>query len=142
MPSIESLGEMVAPVNLGAVNGLQTLGLVPEDLSGQALKGTVKTQFLELFREISERLSEEEKDRMGFDGVVLEHTLCKVGRFLGEGAYGGWGFKKLQKKKRKVAEVEEDEEEQADEPSNEEGSSSRKKKKKMTSRKGKEKATD
>ena len=79
---------------------------------------------------------------MGFDGVVLEHTLCKVGRFLGEGAYGGWGFKKLQKKKRKVAEVEEDEEEQGDEPNNEEGSSSRKKKKKMTSRKGKEKATD
>ena len=72
---------MVASVNLGAVNGLQTLGLVPADLSGQALKGTVKTQFVELFREISERLSEE-KDRMGFDGVVLEHTLCKVGRFL------------------------------------------------------------
>ena len=79
---------------------------------------------------------------MGFDGVVLEHTLCKVGRFLGERAYGEWGFKKLQKKKRKIAEVEEDEEEQADEPNNEEGSSSRKKKKKMTSRKGKEKATD
>ena len=70
MPSIESLGEMVASVNLGAVNGLQTLGLVPADLTGQALKGTVKTQFVELFREISERLSEEEKDRMGFDGVT------------------------------------------------------------------------
>ena len=140
MPSIESLGEMVAPVNLGAVNGLQTLGLVPADLSGQALKGTVKTQFVELFREISERLSEEEKDRMGFDGVVLEHTLCKVGRFLGEGAYGGWGFKKMQKKKRKAPEME-DYDAENDEVDNEEGSS-RKKKKKVASRKGKEKAID
>ena len=140
MPSIESLGEMVASVNLGAVNGLQTLGLVHADLSGQALKGTVKTQFVELFREISERLSEEEKDRMGFDGVVLEHTLCKVGRFLGEGAYGGWGFKKMQKKKRKAPEME-DYDAENDEEDNEEGSS-RKKKKKVASRKGKEKAID
>ena len=77
---------------------------------------------------------------MGFDGVVLEHTLCKVGRFLGEGAYGGCGFKKLQKKKRKAPEME-DYDEDNDEEDNEEGSS-RKKKKKVASRKGKEKAID
>ena len=141
-PSVDGLGEMIASLRSGAVNGLQTLGLLPAQLSGKEHLAQVKIVFTQLFTELSQRLSEEEKESMGFDGVVLEHTLCKVGRFLGERAYGEWGFKKLQKKKRKVAEAEEDEEEQADEPNNEEGSSSRKKKKKMTSRKGKEKATD
>ena len=76
---------------------------------------------------------------MGFDGVVLEPTLCKVRRFLGKGAYGGWGFKKLQKKKRKAPEME-DYDAENDEEDNEEGSS--RKKKKVASRKGKEKVID
>ena len=68
----------------------------------------------------------------------MEHTLCKVGRFLGEGTYGDWGFKKVMKK-RKAVEVE-DTSDQQDED-NDKGSSSRKKKR-AVSRKGKEKATD
>ena len=76
---------------------------------------------------------------MGFDGVVLEHTLCKVGRFLGAKAYQEWGFKKLMK--RKAAEIQEDGEE-GDDEDNDAESSSRKKKKKTASRKGKEKAME
>ncbi|EPS99840.1 hypothetical protein FOMPIDRAFT_85638 [Fomitopsis schrenkii] len=138
-PSIELLGEMIAKLNSGAVNGLQTLGLVSADLAGKDLKDSVQAKFVWLFRELSGRLSEEEKGSMGFDGVVLEHTLCKVGRFLGESTYGNWGFRKL-KKKRKAAEVEDDEGD--DDEDNEEGPSSKKKKKKAGSKKGKERATE
>ena len=137
-PSVDCLGNMVAGLKSGAVNGLQTLGLVPAELSGHEIKPHVQTQFVQLFQQLSGMLSQEEKDMMGFDGVVLEHTLCKVGRFLGEGAYGDWGFKKLMKK-RKAVEVE-DTSDQQDED-NDKGSSSRKKKR-AVSRKGKEKATD
>ena len=140
-PSIESLGEMISKLNSGAVNGLQVLGLVPTELPAKDLKGPVKDKFVWLFRELSGRLSEDEKGSMGFDGVVLEHTLCKVGRFLAEGVYGEWGFKRL-KNKRKAAEVH-DEDDQDEDEDNEEGSSSRKKKKKRVgSRKGKERAID
>lgn len=85
---MDCLGEMIAGLNSGAVNGLQTLGLVPENLTGPDLKAHVKTAFSQLHQEVSNMLSDDEQERMGFNGVVLEHTLCKVGRFLGAGAYG------------------------------------------------------
>ena len=139
-PSVDCLGEMIAGLNSGAVNGLQTLGLVPDNLTGPDLKAHVKTAFSQLHQEVSNMLSDDEQERMGFNGVVLEHTLCKVGRFLGAGAYGEWGFRKVQKKKRKAQDVVNDED-QENGQDNEEGSSSRKKKK-TASRKGKERATE
>ena len=138
-PTIGCLGEMISSLKSGAVNGLQILGILSPDLTGKELRNTVKPQFAQVFEAISEQLSEEEKSRMGFDGVVLEHTLCKVGRFLGAKAYQEWGFKKLMK--RKAAEIQEDGEE-GDDEDNDAESSSRKKKKKTASRKGKEKAME
>ncbi|KAH9914548.1 uncharacterized protein B0H18DRAFT_1144304 [Fomitopsis serialis] len=101
-PSTAEVGDMIARIDSGAVAGLKTLGLVPtQGLTAQMLRDKVTEQFSWLFEEITARVSKEELDKMQFDEIVLEHTLCKVVRFLKQGAYGEWGISMIEKKKKK-----------------------------------------
>ncbi|KAH9905512.1 uncharacterized protein B0H18DRAFT_1132150 [Fomitopsis serialis] len=100
-PSTAEVGDMIARIDSGAVAGLKTLGLVPaQGLIGQMLRDKVREQFGWLFHEITAKVSQEELEKMQFDEIVLEHTLCKVGRFLKKGAYGEWGISIVEKKKK------------------------------------------
>ncbi|EPS95034.1 hypothetical protein FOMPIDRAFT_1019703 [Fomitopsis schrenkii] len=135
-PTAEVIAEMVSKVDSGAVHGMKILGLV--DVANVD-KRVVKEKFVWLYKELCQRISLQERERMGFDAVVMEHTLCKVGRFLAGSAYLDRGFKRVEKKKRKATAIEEGDE---DEDQGEGSQQKKKKKKKAASKKGKERAVD
>ena len=74
MPSSYELGELVYKVGKGAKEGMLTFGLVREGVN----KDDFCNAFAMLDAYIESALGAEEKKVMGYNVVMLEHTLCKI----------------------------------------------------------------
>lgn len=80
MPSPEEMGELVKELKMGALAGLQKLGLT-SDISS---KDDVRNAFSELSRHLESHLSPIERETMGYSVLMVEHALCKYSRLRGK----------------------------------------------------------
>lgn len=79
-PTLLEVGTFVFSLNTGARKGLVELDLLPVPSSEPLTEEVCAQIFRELFLGVTDKLREEEISIMGFDPIVLEHTLCKVVR--------------------------------------------------------------
>lgn len=76
MPSARDFGDLIFKVGKGAKDGMIAMGLVKDGASREELCQSFESLDLALQQE----LTEEEKKTMGYNVVMLEHTLCKIKR--------------------------------------------------------------
>jgi hypothetical protein len=76
MPSPNEFGELIFSVGRGAKDGMILIGLVKDSVSKDEFCEALESLYLSLQQE----LTEDEKEVMGFNIVMLEHTLCKIKR--------------------------------------------------------------
>ena len=78
MPSPKDFGELIFKVGKGAKAGLMATGLIDENATNEELYKA----FITLDLALQQELSENEKNAMGYNVVMLEHTLCKIQRLM------------------------------------------------------------
>lgn len=78
MPLIEEWAGLIYDVKKGATLGLQCLGLLGETFSKEEVIDAFKSLDTFLF----ETLSDEDQELMGYNIIMLEHSLCKFTRIL------------------------------------------------------------
>jgi hypothetical protein len=76
MPSSYELGQVIYLVGKGAKDGMIKIGLV----SNEANQEEFCNAFSSLDAYLESKLGAEEKEAMGYNVVMLEHTLCKIKR--------------------------------------------------------------
>lgn len=76
MPSSHELGQLIYKVGKGAKDGMLMFGLVSEGFNEEVFCES----FSSLDTYIERALGAEEKKAMGYNVVMLEHTLCKMKR--------------------------------------------------------------
>ena len=77
-PSSRELGDLIFKVGKGAKDGMTLVGLVKNSAKGEELCEALESLDLALLK----ALSEEEKEAMGYNIIMLEHTLCKIKRLM------------------------------------------------------------
>lgn len=76
MPSVEEIAQRIFSLKAGGLNGLKMLGYCPKSSSArQVIAG-----FKQFYEDTGSRLSIQEKEEMGWDVIMAEHTLCKITR--------------------------------------------------------------
>jgi hypothetical protein len=78
MPTIEEWASLIYTVQKGATYGLQCLALLGETFSKEEVIDAFKT--LDTF--VLETLTDEDCELMGYNIIMLEHSLCKFTRIL------------------------------------------------------------
>ncbi|KAF7789174.1 hypothetical protein EIP86_000111 [Pleurotus ostreatoroseus] len=78
-PTTTEMGRCVHQLNAGGTAGLKLLGYLTSG-RGKHHEFEVVEAFERFFRDVSEALEPEEKERMEWNTIVAEHTLCKVKR--------------------------------------------------------------
>jgi len=81
LPSPREFGELIFKVGKGAKDGMAMFGLVKND----ANKEEICEAFISLDLALQHELTEEEKEAMGYNIIMLEHTLCKIKRLTSRG---------------------------------------------------------
>ena len=81
MPSPREFGELIYKVGKGAKDGMAKIGLVKKG----ADREEICKAFVSLDLALQRELTEEEKEAMGYNIIMLEHTLCKVKRLTSRG---------------------------------------------------------
>ena len=81
MPSSREFGELIFRVGRGGKEGMILIGLVKKEAQKEELCEAFQSLDLALQRE----LTQDEKDAMGYNVVMLEHSLCKIKRLTGRG---------------------------------------------------------
>ena len=74
MPSPEELGKLIFNLGKGAREGMIMIGLVKYKVNREELCKAFKSLDLTLQQE----LTRDEKEAMGYNVIMLEHTLCKI----------------------------------------------------------------
>ncbi|KAA1470366.1 hypothetical protein DENSPDRAFT_685237 [Dentipellis sp. KUC8613] len=82
MPTKEEMGGIIVDISRGALRYLQDQNVVgPKGSKGsKQYRLDITGKFLELYNFLDASLTDEEKTKMGFNTVMLEHTLCKMKR--------------------------------------------------------------
>jgi hypothetical protein len=80
-PSSREYSELIFKVGKGAKEGMMMIGLVKDNPNLEELCEAFESLDLALQHE----LTEEEKKAMGYNVVMLEHTLCKIKRLKSRG---------------------------------------------------------
>jgi hypothetical protein len=78
MPTIEDWANLIYDVGKGATKGLQRLGLVGETFT----RPDVINAFKKLDNFLDQNISSDDRDLMGYNIVMLEHSLCKFTRVV------------------------------------------------------------
>ena len=81
MPSSQELGQLIYKVGKGAKDGMLLFGLVEDGVEEEGFCDA----FVSLDAYIERMLGDEEKATMGYNVVMLEHTLCKMKRLTTHG---------------------------------------------------------
>lgn len=82
-PTVHDVGLQVNTMGRGAYNCLVHFCLVPNTKRRSPARELITiTSFTQLFEDVLVALGTEEAERMGYDPVILEHTLCKYMRFF------------------------------------------------------------
>lgn len=76
MPTPQDFGMLVAKINKGGVKGLKRLGLLPPNPT----LTDISDAFVTLHNHVEQALDEDTRNKMGYNVVVLEHSLCKYQR--------------------------------------------------------------
>lgn len=76
MPSIQEWAGLIHRLGKGAKAGMEMFGLTQKDSS----KEEVCNAFASLDLALQRELGTEEKERMGYNIIMLEHALCKIKR--------------------------------------------------------------
>jgi hypothetical protein len=79
MPTKEEMGFLVARMRKGATTGLANLRLIPDKHSSEV---DIRNAFVGLYDYLDVELTTEEKEAIGFDVLMLEHSLCKYTRLV------------------------------------------------------------
>ena len=78
MPSAREYGELIFKVGKGSCEGMMVTGLAKNG----AKKEELCEAFVALDLALRQELSEKEKETMGYNIVMLEHSLCKIKRSM------------------------------------------------------------
>ena len=78
MPTSRELGKLVFKVGKGAKDGMTKIGLVRNGADRKDLCDALESLDLVLQQE----LTDDEKNAMGYNVIMLEHTLCKIKRLM------------------------------------------------------------
>lgn len=76
MPSAKEWADSIAKMGKGSKAGMEKCGLVGNGCSREEFC----MAFSSLDQALEAELSQEEKDTMGYNSIMLEHTLCKINR--------------------------------------------------------------
>lgn len=80
MPSIEDWSGLIHRLGKGAKAGMEMFGLIRKDGS----KEEVREAFASLDLALRRKLRTDEKETMGYNIIMLEHTLCKIKRLTAQ----------------------------------------------------------
>jgi hypothetical protein len=80
-PTPASMGAHVAKISRSAVDGLRTLDYFHEN---SPFAYRVQRSFVDLYEFFDEELNDDEKHRLHWNTICLEHALCKYVRFVTE----------------------------------------------------------
>ncbi|KAJ7645076.1 hypothetical protein DFH06DRAFT_1476947 [Mycena polygramma] len=87
-PTVDEMAHVIWFMNKGAASGLEHLRLIPKravsaaKYVSRADKEKVRKAVHRLYKRLQTVLSEATRTRIGFDLIVLEHSLCKFGRCI------------------------------------------------------------
>jgi hypothetical protein len=76
-PDAEELGTTVYTLKMGALKGLKKLGLLPNTNTTEA---QTRDAFTALYNFLDSHLSSDQKARMKFDAIMVEHVICKYSK--------------------------------------------------------------
>lgn len=76
MPSASEWADSIYKMAKGSRTGMETCGLVEKDCSQQQFCAA----FVSLDQALQTKLTDEEKESMGYNIIMLEHALCKINR--------------------------------------------------------------
>jgi hypothetical protein len=77
MPTVDEMGTVVWEINKGGVAGLRGAGYFDADRPSS--DATVEA-FRDVYDYLNAHLTQQEKELMGFDVIMVEHMLCKFSR--------------------------------------------------------------
>lgn len=78
-PTSTDIGRAILELNLGSFKGLQILGFIHANDAKPPLHAVVAALDI-LHHSVESHFTDEELEIMGYDLIVLEHTLCKISR--------------------------------------------------------------
>ncbi|KAJ6453402.1 hypothetical protein C8R45DRAFT_760465, partial [Mycena sanguinolenta] len=78
-PTEYEMAQQILTINAGAVGGLQALDYFQDGAS--ALKYEKHEGFIDLYQHLDNELTADEKARLHWGPICLEHALCKYKRF-------------------------------------------------------------
>ena len=81
MPSIQEWAGLIHRLGKGAKAGMEMFGLMQKDRN----KEEVCNAFMSLDLSLQHELQMDEKDRMGYNIIMLEHVLCKIKQLTTQG---------------------------------------------------------
>ena len=81
MPTAQKWGDLIADVDKGGQAGMVMYELVPNGSS----KEEISDAFVSLDLALQQELRDDEKEMMGYNVVMLEHSLCKIKRLTTRG---------------------------------------------------------
>jgi len=81
MPSLREFGELIFKVGKGAKDGMAMFGFVEKDANMEE----ICEAFISLDLALRHELTKDEKEAMGYNIIMLEHTLCKIKRLTSRG---------------------------------------------------------
>jgi len=81
-PSLDDMANAIARINAGGIKGLEALGILPDtcNMKLDARIAAVKPAFQMFYNFLDKALTAEQKQIIGFDYIMVEHTLCKMAR--------------------------------------------------------------
>src|SRR5882762_3992735 len=81
-PSLDDMANAIAHINAGGIKGLEALGILPDtcNMKLDARIAAVKPAFEMFYDFLDKALTAEQKGIIGFDYIMVEHTLCKIAR--------------------------------------------------------------
>jgi hypothetical protein len=81
MPTALEFSGLIYSLKMGARSAMETLGLI----SKQTSRAEITKAFTSLDLALQQELKEEEKEAMGYNVIMLEHSLCKIKRLNNRG---------------------------------------------------------
>src|SRR5882762_8527539 len=81
-PSLDDMANAIAHINAGGIKGLEALGILPDtrNMKLDVQIAAVKPAFEMFYDFLDKALTAEQKGIIGFDYIMVEHTLCKIAR--------------------------------------------------------------
>lgn len=79
-PSPQDMGNAVVRLKMGAWHGMMKLGLIRQCPFSELTEDEVSQAFVNAYQNLEGKLTKEQKENMGWDAGMLEHTFCKYSK--------------------------------------------------------------